>query len=588
MIFPVLALILVAAALTWQVRSSSNTVGRIEDSDETIAETNYVGRLIIDQETGVRGYAATGDLRFLEPSTRAVELLPPAFANLESHTLDKEETQKIAQLRNDYDLWMESFALPVVAMTKGRGGDPNNSDARDIDLNLTGKKLMDQVRSDLTTLDSAAEQHRLRRVNRWQTQVKHLVGGLAIASLVIGIFIGLFSRSRMRVVSKAYQTSLDDLRNKTEEIFLSEQRLRTTLASIGDGVITCNAAGHILMMNQVACDLTGWSAEEALDRPLTTVFHLIHEKTRQALEDPVAKVARIGKTAGIADDTVLVRKDGKELNISDCGAPIRDQNNQIIGIVLVFRDVTLEKRTQQALIANEKLVVAGRLAASIAHEIHNPLDSVSNILYLMKAGNTPQENEQFLSMAQQELARVTQISRSMLSLYRESLAPVAVDIMEMLQGTMLLLDHRIHDLGTTVDLSVPSQLSVEGFPAELRQVFTNLVVNAIEAAGSGGRVQIDARHLQPGNNTIGERHEEGVLIEIADDGPGIQEAALPNLFEPFFSTKGEQGTGLGLWVSRGIIRKHGGIIELKNRPESHGALARVFLATHPLISPGAD
>jgi PAS domain S-box-containing protein len=587
LVFPVVALVLIAATLTWQVRTSSHTVDRIQDSNDTIAQDDLVGNLIIDQETGVRGYAATGDLRFLGPSTKAVAELPGAFATLQSHALDPQEKQKVVQLQNDYELWLESFARPVVAMTQGRSGDTNNADARDVDLNLTGKKLMDQVRSDIEALTNASEQHRARRADRWQLQTRRLVGGLAIACLLVGVFIGLFSRSRLRIVSKAYQTSLDSLRNKTEEVFLSEQRLRTTLASIGDGVITCNAQGHVLMMNQVACDLTGWTAEEALDLPLNSVFRILGEGSAP-VEDPFAKVIRLNKIVGLANHAVLVRKDGQELDIDDSGAPIRDQTGAITGIVLVFRDVTMEKRTQQALISSEKLAVAGRLAASIAHEIHNPLDAVSNILYLMKAHNTVEENAAFLAMAQQELSRVMQISRSMLGLYRESVAPVPIDIKEMLVGTIVLLDHRVHDLELTVDLAVPAHLSIEGFPAELRQVFTNLVVNAIEAAGKHGAITIAAQHLNSGNNTIGEHHEDGVLIEIADNGAGIESSALPNLFEPFFSTKGEHGTGLGLWVSRGIIRKHGGIIELNNRAATPGAIARVFLATHPVISPGAN
>ena len=260
----------------------------------------------------------------------------------------------------------------------------------------------------------------------------------------------------------------------------------------------------------------------------------------------------------------------------------------ITGIVLVFRDVTVAQRTQEALIANEKLAVAGRLAASIAHEIHNPLDSVSNMLYLMSSGSTAEENAQFLAMAQQEIARVTQISRSMLSLYRESTAPIPINIREILSGTLVLLDHRVQDLQSTVSLNAPENLTVHGFPAELRQVFTNLVINAVEAAGASGHVEVRAKHVLPADAPATDRHTDGVLVEITDDGPGISDAASLKLFQPFFSTKGEQGTGLGLWVSRGIVSKHGGMINLESRKDTRGAVARVFLSTQPVISPGAD
>lgn len=586
LILPIFMLVLVAVALFWQVQSSSRRVSRIQESGEAIAQANLIGRYIVDEETGVRGYQATGDRQFLEPCGAAMTALPNAFVKLAALPLNVSEKETLKQLRTDYETFLESFVRPVIAMEQGQGENPTQ--IRDVALNLIGKQMMDKIRLDLQAVVDAAEEHRVTRVSRWQIQIQRMVGGLIALFLVVGLLIGLFTRNRLRKVSKTYQAALDSLRQRTEDIFLSEQQLRTTLASIGDGVITCTSDGHIRMMNQVACELTGWNAEEALDRPLQNVFHILNETTREPVEDPVSKVKRLNKVVGLANHTVLIRKDGKELDINDSGAPIRDQSGAITGIVLVFRDVTMEKRTQRALITNEKLAVAGRLAASIAHEIHNPLDSVSNILFLMKSGNSAEESEQFLSMAQQEIARVTKISRSMLSLYRESVAPVSIDIKEIVEGTLVLLEHRTHDLGSAINVAIPKGLCIEGFPAELRQVFTNLVVNAVEAAGSGGHVEINAQHISPGIDASGNRQEDGVLVEVVDNGPGIPESTLPSLFEPFFSTKGEQGTGLGLWVSRGIIRKHGGTIELASRPDNQGAIARVFLATHPVISPGAD
>ena len=559
---------------------------RIEDSDEAIAQTNLIGRLIIDEESALRGYISTGDERFLEPYDKAVSAFPGSLNYLNERKLDTDEKTKVAQLVADHDIWRDSFAAPLIAETRARGGDQPGT--RDVVLNLHGKQLMDSVRADLAAVVDASEIHRTRRVNRWRQQVRNMVLGLIALAVAIGVFIGLFTRSRLHVVSAAYQTSLDTLGVKNQELFLSEQQLRTTLASIGDGVITCDATGDIRMMNQIASEITGWDIEESLGRPLKSVFHIVHAATRAPVEDPFSKVKRLNAAAGLANDTVLIRKDGTELDINDSGAPIRHQDGSITGVILVFRDITIEKRTQQALISNEKLAVAGRLAASIAHEIHNPLDAVANILYLMSSGSSPEENAQFVAMAQQEISRVTQISRSMLSLYRESTAPVTVNIQDILEGTLVLLDHLIVEHRTNISVSFSGILSVSGFPAELRQVFTNLIVNAIEAAGDEGRIIVQATHLPAGTAGTGERHEEGVLVEVVDSGPGVAEHASPNLFTPFFSTKGEQGTGLGLWVSRGIIRKHGGSISLISRLDAAGAIARVFLATVPIISPGAD
>ncbi len=585
--FPVISLVLVAAALSWQIFSSTDTVKLIQDSDQSIQQTNLVGRLISDQESGLRGFEVTHEKSFLAPYDQASDLLPAAFDKLEALKLNASEHQLIAQLRSDHEIWIESYARPVIAMTQASG---QEAGLHDLALNQLGKQQMDKIRADLQAVVTADEAHRARRVDHWRVQVRDMVIGLVLFAVVIGIFIGLFTRNRLHVVSDAYQSWVDTLRVKNEELFLSGQQLRTTLASIGDGVITCDIDGRIRMMNQVASDMTGWKIDDALGRPLDTVFHIFNGATRQLIEDPVHKVKRLDAIVGLGPDTttdtILVRRDGTEINISDSGAPIRDQDGAITGIVLVFRDVTVARRTQEALIANEKLAVAGRLAASIAHEIHNPLDSVSNMLYLMGSGSTEEENKQFLAMAQQEIARVTQISRSMLSLYRESTAPIPINIREILSGTLVLLDHRVQDLQSTVSLDAPEDLTVHGFPAELRQVFTNLVINAVEAAGASGHVEVSAKHVHPADAPATDRHTDGVLVEIVDDGPGISDAASSKLFQPFFSTKGEQGTGLGLWVSRGIVSKHGGMIHLESRKDTRGAVARVFLSTQPVISPG--
>src|SRR5579871_2000076 len=174
------------------------------------------------------------------------------------------------------------------------------------------------------------------------------------------------------------------------------------------------------MMNPVAQDLTGWKQAEANGLPLEDVFRIVHETTRKPIENPVAKMKRLNSIIDLADHTVLLRKNGAELRIADSGAPIRDQTGGTAGMVLVFRDITMERRTQEALLASEKLAVAGRLAATIAHEIHNPLDSVSNLLYLMKNNPSAEESKEFLEMASSELDRVAQISRAMLGMYRES------------------------------------------------------------------------------------------------------------------------------------------------------------------------
>jgi PAS domain S-box-containing protein len=581
LLLPVIALLVTAGALYWQMRGANETVGIIQTTDARIAQAGLVAKLIIDEESGLRGYETTGDERFLQPFNDAGSRLPSEFEKLAALTgEDSQQRYNVEDLRNEHQTWRDAFALPIISLVRA-GGHTN-----DVNLNLYGKSLMDQVRQDIDAITQHAEDRRTVRIAQWQRQVRNMLEALIAIALGMGVLIGLFMRSRLHAVSSAYRSSLEILGRRAEEIFQSEQRLRTTLDSIGDGVITCDASGHIQMMNPVAAELTGWAQAEAVGLPLEDVYHIVNQHTREPLETPVAKVMRLKTVVGLASDSALVRKDMTQILIADSGAPVRDQTGETVGIVLVFRDITMERRTQEALLANEKLAVAGRLAATIAHEIHNPLDSVSNLLYLMKNGVSEEEFKLFIDMAERELARVTQISRAMLGLYRESKAPVTIDLQKILQEILLLMEHRFQELGVTVNSDIPQPIFVDAFPAELRQVFTNLITNAAEAADTGGEVRISASALQAGINGSGHKMPSGALVIIADNGKGISDEVRPHLFQPFFTTKGERGTGLGLWVSRGIIHKHGGTIDLASDTgeSAHGTVVSVFLAEKPTIN----
>ena len=584
-LLPVVALLVLAAALYVQIRGANATVDLIQDSDARISQATLVSKLIVDEESGLRGYETTSDPQFLRPFTEAESHVQDEIRNLEKMAgTDLDQKHDITDLKEEHQTWRDGFAVPVIGQVRA-GGKTN-----DVDLNLHGKALMDEVRYDLDDIIHKAEENRARRIALWHHQVHTMLTVLLSLALGMGVLIGLFTRNRLHAVSVAYRGSLEILGRRAEELYQSEQELRTTLDSIGDGVITCDADGRVQMMNPIARDLTGWDQSEARGQSLENVFHIVNETTRQTIETPVAKVKRLNSTVGMGNHTILIRKDGTELNIADSGAPIRNKKGETIGIVLVFRDITMERKTQDALIANEKLAVAGRLAATIAHEIHNPLDSVSNLLYLMRNGASKEESVQFMDMADQELARVTQISRAMLGLYRESRAPVVVDLKEMLHEILLLLERRLSELGVTVSTDIPASISVAGFPAELRQVFTNLITNAAEAAEPGGEVKISIATQPTSVDASGNKMQPGATITIADNGPGIPEDVKPHLFQPFFTTKGERGTGLGLWVSRGIVNKHGGIISFSSdtSPAAHGTAVSVFLATNPTINAGGD
>jgi len=355
-----------------------------------------------------------------------------------------------------------------------------------------------------------------------------------------------------------------------------------TLSSIGDAVIVTDAAGSITFMNRVAEELTQWTAEEAKGRPLADVFHIINEQTREVVENPVEKVCRLGRVVGLANHTLLVGKRGKESAIGDSGAPIRDASGEICGIVLVFRDVTQQRGLEAALQANERLALAGRLSASIAHEIHNPLDTVGNLLFLVAQQISDQpELQQLIAKAQQEVARVAQISKNMLSLQRDSRTALPVKLGELLEGVVALIEATIAKGRRRIQLEHGFQGEIKGFPSDLCQVFTNVIKNAVEATAEGGSIRIVSEPTQQAGRN-------GVLVRVSDSGVGVPEHMQARLFSPFASTKQDSGSGLGLWVSRSILEKHGGTIHISANPESPGTTVSIFLPLEPAHGMAAD
>jgi signal transduction histidine kinase len=215
---------------------------------------------------------------------------------------------------------------------------------------------------------------------------------------------------------------------------------------------------------------------------------------------------------------------------------------------------------QAALIRSEKLAVTGRLAASIAHEINNPLEAVTNLLYLMRGNLSPEQRKQFLGEAEQELARVTEITKQTLRFYREPSQPTATDVSAVLDSVLRLHGSRLRAAGVKVHCEVLSgTVTVLSTPGELRQILANIIGNATDAMRQGGCLRI-----RISNRKQLQRTGSCVRLTIADNGTGIPPAVLPTIFEPFVTTKGETGTGLGLWVTSEIVKKNGWKIRVRS------------------------
>jgi PAS domain S-box-containing protein len=568
---PIVLLVLMAGFVVWQILAATQAQRALDHSDQVTAQLQELQSLFIDQETGLRGFQLTSDPSMLDPWKAAAGPIQVHFANLRSLVADDgDQLRSVGDLEVRYNQWL-GFANAVL-----------NQDSASLNaagLNQRGKAMMDSLRAATATMLQHEQNLRALRSHHARWLERRELVSLLLSAIVVGLFLALFTRHHVHAISASYLRRIAEITQRSQELTESRQWFQTTLESIGDAVIACNNRGAVTFMNAVAERLTGWPLPDAKGKPLAKAFHIVNEQTREVCENPVEKVRRLKQVVGLANHTVLIARDGREYVIDDSAAPIMSGDSKMIGVVLVFRDVTEERRVQVALVASEKLAVAGRLAASIAHEIHNPLDSVANLHFLLEQETDPGQRAEYLRLAQQELGRTMQISRTMLSLYREPKAPIRIDLRELIEGVLLLLDRRLQHQGIQLATSINGELMVEGFPAELRQVFTNLIVNAIEAAGPKGRVQIRMERAESG-----ELQGAGAIIEVADSGPGIAPEAAQKLFQPFFTTKGVDGTGLGLWVSMGIVQKHGGAINVVQSTDAElsGACVRVFLPARTL------
>jgi signal transduction histidine kinase len=233
-----------------------------------------------------------------------------------------------------------------------------------------------------------------------------------------------------------------------------------------------------------------------------------------------------------------------------------------------IRDQLLQyERAQEALRRSEKLAVTGRLAASIAHEINNPLEAVTNLLYLIRGESSPEKFKHYLDEAERELARVTEITTQTLRFYREPNKPIHTYLASVLESVLVLYQSRLIGANISVEQEVRMKsAAVLSSPGELRQVMANLIGNSIDAMRRGGRLRI---RISRDRVSCG---VDGVRLTIADSGSGIPPDILPKIFEPFITTKGETGTGLGLWVTEEIVKKNGWKMQVRSsgRPGRSG------------------
>jgi PAS domain S-box-containing protein len=495
-----------------------------------------------DAETGQRGYLLTGDSTYLAPYDRAKTEIGPRLDDLAQMTADNPSHRaNINELRTLTREKMDEMAQTVSLYQSGKA-----DEAKAVVLSDRGLLLMDKIR--LVFAEMRLEETRLdgERDAEYRRSIRMTAVSIWLASLAA--LLGVAALAYFIVRERALREKHD------AELRVSEEWFRTTLGSIGDAVIATDRSGNVTFLNEQAERLTGARLQEARGKSIGRVFPIFSEMTGAEAEDPVKKVMELGTIVGLANHTVLKRSDGALIPIEDSAAPIRDDHGALIGVVLVFRDVTGERKAQEVMRKTEKLAAAARLSATVAHEINNPLAAVVNLIFIAKSlPDTSPDVVKHLTLAEQELDRVAHITRQTLAFYRESVAPEKIDVAALVENVLKLYSNKLAAKNIKVERAFAECPPILGVSGELRQAASNLIANAIDAVEANGSITVSA-HPVAGSETA------QVEVVVADDGPGIPEENLDRIFEPFFTTKKDVGTGLGLWATRTIVERHGGTI----------------------------
>jgi PAS domain S-box-containing protein len=344
------------------------------------------------------------------------------------------------------------------------------------------------------------------------------------------------------------------------------EKFAITLRSIGDGVIATDVHERVEFLNYVSEELTGWSSEEAVGRPVSGIFHLIDEKTRVKIETPVTRVIRTGKMVLLTENVILKAKNGSEHNIADSAAPIIDSEGNMKGVVLVFRDVTGRIKSEKELLKITKLESLGLLAGGIAHDFNNLLAGLFGNISLAKKRIDPESKAyKNLESAEKIYRRASDLTKQLLAFSKggEPVKEIA-DITKIIEESTMFA---IRGSSIQVERDFPEDLMrAEVDSGQISQVISNLVINAKQAMPDGGRIWISANNFDNSDMKMPVLERISYIrISVRDEGIGIPRKYLDKIFDPYFTTK-QDGSGLGLATAFSIINKHNGLITVNSEP----------------------
>lgn len=373
------------------------------------------------------------------------------------------------------------------------------------------------------------------------------------------IYMAVFGATERR----RYENEIMEARKRAE-------RVAEVVHRSSDAILLISPEGIIEAWNAGAERIFGHNEDKALKSSFVDLLFPAEVKshTRESIREVVA-----GKVVML--ETVAVHEKGHQIEISVHFSPHIDPPGLLTSFSAVLRDITSHKLSQRALIQNEKLAAVGRLASSIAHEINNPLEAVTNLLYIARtADDIPQTIRETLDLADQELGRVALITNQTLRFHRQSTRPQEITCLSLFSTVLAMYEPKLRKLGIKVEKRKRANRPVRIFEGDIRQVLNNLIGNAIDAMEPMERLLVRSRE-----GTRWSTDEKGLVLTVADTGPGMSPEVASRIFEAFYTTKGIAGSGLGLWISKEIVERHHGSLRMRSsqRAKHHGTVFSLFL-----------
>ncbi len=348
-------------------------------------------------------------------------------------------------------------------------------------------------------------------------------------------------------------------------------KLAAIVDSSDDVILSKDLNGIVTSWNPAAFRLFGYSADEMVG---SSILKLIPENLHSD-EKTILESIRAGRRVEHFE-TVRLAKDGRLIDVSITVSPIRDDEGRVTGASKILRDVSDRKRAERALIQAEKIAATGRMAATIAHEVNNPLEAMMNLLYLLRSSITDEEGLTYLSTAEGELERVSHIAKQTLGYYREHAAASAASLSELAEHAISIYEPRCTAANIEISTSFQSSRKPVLRRGEMMQVISNILANSIHAMPSGGRLSIS---VEDADEPI-----SGITLTVSDTGVGIAPNDLLRVFDAFFTTRSTVGTGIGLFVTKQFVEGHGGQLSITSKKDAtnHGTTIRIFLPLHTL------